>query len=402
MPRAGWTKPDADHRLSDHVAFAVLTRVFPPAVVDEVIAEVGRQQRRTRMLPSRIVVYYVLGLALFSQSSYDQVIRLLVAGQSWSSGWSQEWPVPSKAALYKARTRLGHEPLQLLFDRMALPFADPESTVAFYRGRRLLGLDAATIVTPATTANTAEFAEFRADERVDAVDSPPGPPAVQILGLTELATGAIVGAAVGAQGSTPHAVAAELLPKLGPGHLLLGAAALYSPALWAQAAATGADLLWELPDDATFEAGDRHSDGSFSAQICTPSDPVTQARTALGARIVEHRHNQVVSEAAPRRFLTTLHDPRHAPAAELLGVISHHRSLGSAFDEFRAQRNSPPIVLRSKNPPGVRQEVYGYLCVHYAIRRTIAGTASSIPSPPRIPDSNAAGPDAVDRQQSNR
>jgi len=66
------------------------------------------------------VVYYVLGLALFSTSSYEEVIRMLVSGHSWASGWSHEWSIPTKAALFQARRRLGSEPLRALYDKAAV------------------------------------------------------------------------------------------------------------------------------------------------------------------------------------------------------------------------------------------------------------------------------------------
>ena len=114
MPRAGWVKPETDQRLSDHISIGVLTRVFPPELVDRVVAESGRTELRHRLLPARVVVYYVLGLALFRQASYEEVMRKLVEGLSWASGWAQAWNVPTKAALFKARTRLGPEPLEAL------------------------------------------------------------------------------------------------------------------------------------------------------------------------------------------------------------------------------------------------------------------------------------------------
>ena len=64
-PRAGWVKPETDQRLSDHISIGMLTRVFPPDVVDKVIAQAGRIEQRQRLLPARVVVYYVLGLALY-------------------------------------------------------------------------------------------------------------------------------------------------------------------------------------------------------------------------------------------------------------------------------------------------------------------------------------------------
>src|SRR6266702_2111559 len=70
VPRAGWVKPRTDQRLSDHISIGVLTRVFPLELVDRVVAEAGRTEVRHRLLPARVVVYYVLALALFSQASY--------------------------------------------------------------------------------------------------------------------------------------------------------------------------------------------------------------------------------------------------------------------------------------------------------------------------------------------
>ena len=80
MPRAGWVKPATDQRLSDHISIGVLTRVFPPELVDAVVAEAGRGERRSRLLPARVVVYYVLAMALFSDASYEEVMRQLVEG----------------------------------------------------------------------------------------------------------------------------------------------------------------------------------------------------------------------------------------------------------------------------------------------------------------------------------
>lgn len=86
MPRSGWVKPASDQRLSDHISVGVLTRVFPPGLVDRVVAEAGRGERRHRLLPARVVVYYVLAMALFGDCSYEEVMRQLVEGLAWESG----------------------------------------------------------------------------------------------------------------------------------------------------------------------------------------------------------------------------------------------------------------------------------------------------------------------------
>src|SRR5665648_746334 len=166
MPRAGWVKPETDQRLSDHISLGVLTRVFAPEVVDRVLAQSGRVEKRRRLLPARVVVYYVMGLALFSQSSYEEVMRMLVTGHAWSSGWAQEWTVPSKAALFKARARLGFEPLRDLFAQVAGPMAAP-ACPGFYRGWMVLifvgnATDAAEMYTNVAVGS----ASFRASSQI--------------------------------------------------------------------------------------------------------------------------------------------------------------------------------------------------------------------------------------------
>lgn len=113
MPRAGWRKPDSEQRLSDHISSGVLTRTQPPWMVDAAVASAGRLEFRHRLLPARVVVYYVMALALFSHAAYEEVMRSLVEGLAWSQRWrSTTWTVPTKAAIFQARRRLGAEPLR--------------------------------------------------------------------------------------------------------------------------------------------------------------------------------------------------------------------------------------------------------------------------------------------------
>ena len=69
MPRAGWVKPVSDRRLSDLASVGVLTRVFPPELVDEVIAAAARTEKRNRALPARVMAYFSIGMALYSEGS---------------------------------------------------------------------------------------------------------------------------------------------------------------------------------------------------------------------------------------------------------------------------------------------------------------------------------------------
>jgi hypothetical protein len=107
--------------ITDRIALGALTRTFPPELVDQVIQQTGRAEQRRRLLPARVVVYFVLALALYGQVAYEEVMRCLVEGLGWARqarrgrrSWPY-WHVPGASALVEARTRLGPEPLGVLF-----------------------------------------------------------------------------------------------------------------------------------------------------------------------------------------------------------------------------------------------------------------------------------------------
>jgi hypothetical protein len=77
-------KPESDRRLSDLVSVGLLTRVFPPDVVDEVIAESGRTEQRHRSLPARTMAYFAIGMALHADGSYEDVLGLMTDGLACS------------------------------------------------------------------------------------------------------------------------------------------------------------------------------------------------------------------------------------------------------------------------------------------------------------------------------
>ena len=241
MPRAGWVKPPTEQRLSDHISVGVRTRVFPPEVVDAVVDASGRAERRHRLLPARVTTYYVLAMALFSHASYEEVMRFLVDGLAWQSGWSQRWQVPTKAAISQARKRLGVEPMQALYESTARPLGTAATAGVWLRGRRLLSLDGTCLDLADTPANADAFGRpgsGRGDGRGGAF------PQLRVVGLCESGTHAICDAALGPSSDGETTLARGVLRSLEPGMLCLADRNFYSGALWHEAAATGADLLW--------------------------------------------------------------------------------------------------------------------------------------------------------------
>ncbi|MET8129807.1 IS4 family transposase, partial [Streptomyces sp. NPDC005231] len=152
VPGVVWVAASA----SDLSGLGLLTWVYPPGLVDRVVAACGRSEQRKRLLPARLVVYFVLGLALFSPAPYLEVMRHLVAGLR-GLGLLGKWHVPAKSSLFRARQRLGFEPLQVLFAATAKPMANESTPGAFWRGLRLLAVDGTCWDVADTAANQAAF-----------------------------------------------------------------------------------------------------------------------------------------------------------------------------------------------------------------------------------------------------
>lgn len=372
MPRSGWVKPETDQRLSDHISIGVLTRVFPLELVDRVVAEAGRVEQRHRLLPARVVVYYVLAMALFADSSYEEVMRALVEGLAWASGWRQVWEVPAKGSIFKARSRLGREPLRLLFEAVARPLASETTRGAFYRQWRLMSLDGTCLDVADTVANDQEFGRPGSSRR----EGGGAFPQLRLVALSETGTHAICAAALGPLSSSENTLADELLPALEPGMLCLADRGFYSFGRWQNARQTGAQLLWRVKANMVLPREQQLSDGSYLTRIYADQPDQRAHRNGQQVRVVEYQLDDGLSDAEQRyRLLSTILSPEQAPATEL-GPLYHERwEIENALDELKVHQRGPRVVLRSKAPDGVYQEAYGYLCTHYAIRRLMHDAA---------------------------
>ena len=132
-------------RITDYISLGVVAKAFPVAAVKSVLAATGRGSLRQRDLPAHVVVYYVIALALYMQSSYREVLRCLLEGIQWLLNPTVRIKVTGKSGISQARTRLGVEPLRQLHDEVVRPIATKATRGAWYRGWRLVSLDGSTL-----------------------------------------------------------------------------------------------------------------------------------------------------------------------------------------------------------------------------------------------------------------
>jgi Insertion element 4 transposase N-terminal/Transposase DDE domain len=347
--------------LSDLVSVGVLTRAFPPALVDEVIAGVGRTEQRHRSLPARVMAYFSIGMALHSEGSYEDVLALLTDGLAWVSG---EEPVklPSKSAIFQARARLGVEPVHALFSRVAAPLAEPGVAGAWLTGRRLVAIDGTCL----DVADTAENAEFFGRPGVNKGEQAAFPQA-RIVALAECGSHAMFDAVVGSYTTAENTLARDLVDRLEPGMLVLADRGFCGFPLWSRAFATGADLLWRAMPNMKPRHVETLPDGSWLAEL-RPSGNAGRHAKPLAIRVIDYHLDDGRPNDETYRLFTTILDPDDATATDLAVAYAQRWEIEGAFDELKTHQRGPRTVLRSKSPDLVLQEIWGHLCCHFAIR----------------------------------
>jgi hypothetical protein len=370
VPRAGQVKPPAAERLPDRIAVGLLTATFPPDLVDRVIMETGRVQRRSRLLPARVVVYYVLAMCLFFGQGYEEVARLLTDGLAYARRWRGAWQVPTTAAITRARAKLGPEPLRALFAAACKPLAGPGGAAAFYRSWRVVAVDGTTFDVPDTAANAGFFGRPGAARGAGSGAFPQ----VRVAALGECGTHAIFAAQMGPLAVHETELARRLFADLQPGMLMIADRGFSGFDLWRAAAAAGADLLWRVKNSAVLPVAEQLADGSYLSQIYAARDKRRHADPAT-VRVVEYT---LAGQATVYRLITTILDPAQAPAADLAALYAQRWELETCFDELKTHQGAPHMVLRSQTPGGVEQEVYGFLLVHYAIRSLMYQAAAGV------------------------
>ena len=333
----------AGRRFTDGINLGVLTRIFHRDLVDEVLAAAGRQERRSRLLPARVVVYYVLALCLFFEDSYEEVMRKLVNGLRFLSIWRDEWHVPTDGAISQARTRLGEQPLKALFEQVAQPLAVAGTTGAWFHGWRVMAVYGVIVDVPNTEKNRAEFGKKRHHK-----DGESPFPQVRIVGLAECGTHAVIAAAFDSWRVQERELFGRFLDHLEPGMLVLADRGFYSYDMWTTVRDSGVELVWRIKDDINLDNLGWLPDGSYRSELI-PAELKADLKKGLRqsipdevripVRVIEYMvANRKEGERELIRLITSIADHELAPAIELAALYHDRWEFELTLDEIETHQ----------------------------------------------------------------
>ena len=325
------------------------------------LEEAGGRERRLRLLPSRVGVYFVLAMCLFPRSGYRGVWGKLTAGLR-----ALGLAVPSGKALRDLRRRIGVPPVRRLFEILAGPLGRPRTPGIMFGGYRTVSFDGCkSIKVPDTGKNRAWLGKQKAS------NGETGYPALALMTLVETGTRALLGAVFGpgAEGETGQA--RELLPLLDETMLLLIDRGFDGGDFLAAVAATKAQFLVRLTSTRRLPVLRRLPDGSFLSVIGGVKVRIITAKVSVTC-------HDGTAYGGVYRLATTLLDHRAYPADALM-TLYHERWEHEIT--YLALRHTllQGRVLRSKDPAGIEQEMRALLALYQALRTAITGAVQSVP-----------------------
>jgi hypothetical protein len=294
------------------------------------------------------------------------VLRRLLDGAMWI--WPDEIRVATESAITQARQRLGAKPIELLYHEEVDPIAKKSTRGAWFRRWRVVSLDGTTFDVADSKKNAAAFGRPGASRGKSAY------PQTRVVGFVENGTHVLFGAQMDRYDVGETTIARRILGRLRRNMLCLADRNFLCYPLWKQALATRAALVWRAKLQLVLPKLQKLADGSYLAKFYPSPKHRQQDREGILVRLIDYR---IDGFRGTYRLVTNILDPAQAPALELARLYSERWTIETALDEIKTHLRGSRMVLRSKIPELVRQDVYGLLLAHFGIRSVMHDAALS-------------------------
>jgi Transposase DDE domain/Insertion element 4 transposase N-terminal len=360
----------AGTNLTEELTVQALERAVPQGEIRAVAAAYRRPGQRRRKLPLEVLLLVSILMNLYTEEALARVLGKLYRGVRLL-GPEPAAGLAGRSALCQGRARLGVRPVVALFHRVCQPLATGATAGACLFGLRVLGLDGTAEDVPDTPANERAFGRPRSGRGAGAF------PQVKGVYLVECGTHAVLDAGFWPCRTSERVGGLRLLRSVGAGTLLLWDRGFHSFEMAARARAREAHFLGRVPGQVKLVPHTLLPDGSFWAWLAPSDRAQRRAGVRLRVRVLVYT---LTDPARPgygktHRLITSLLDPRTYPARELIVAYHERWEVELTIDEIDTHQRLAPRPLRSQQPLGVLQELYGLLIAHYAVRAVMRDAA---------------------------
>jgi hypothetical protein len=373
----------------DQVSLGVLMTAVPRDAVDSAVAGCGVQARRSDgTLPPHVVVYLTMALCLFAEDDYEEVATKVTGALTRFGCWDSCWQVPSSSGITQARVRLGAPVMEEIFESVVAPVGTMDTRGAWLRQWRVLAIDGFDVDMPDTPENAAAFGYAGSGDNRSAF------PKARVVALAECGSHAFLAGEVAGYDVGEQTLGMRLYPRLRRDELLTADRGFYSFEAWSLAVGTGAALLWRAPTGLRLPVVRVLADGTYLSVVIDAKirgkrrEAIVRAardgreldpEQAYLVRVLEYdvpdREGNGTGELIV--LLTSILDPADARADELADTYHQRWEQETSHDQLKTHLRGPGRLLRSRLPDLVRQEIWAWLIVHYAMAVLITRAAEA-------------------------
>lgn len=353
----------ASTHFAEQVNIPALNKIISSRHINRVLEQTGKREQRCRKVSAAFCMWFCIALNLFSDEPYQHVLSKLVKGLRYI--WSDpNVTLPGKSALCAARSRLGVKPVVALFHQTAKPLADFGTPGAFLLGLRLMAIDGSTELLADTPENVASFGRHTAGRGTSAF------PQAQVVYLSECCTHAIVDAGIWPLHTSERVGGLRLLRSLAPGMLVLIDRGFFSYTMAHSIVyERGAHFLARVGAHVTLKPVKYLKDGSYTAYLYPSDYRRKRSGELMLVRVLQYTLSDPKRPGygIVHRLVTSLMDPDHAPAMDLICAYHERWEVELAIDEMETHQREAGTPLRSRKPLGVIQEFYALLIAFNAL-----------------------------------
>lgn len=334
-----------------------LTEHVSAEMVDEALAATGTRERRIRRLPSRVVVYFVLALALFPRLGYRNVFTKLCLNTTAVA-------TITDSALTQARRRIGVAPLRWLFDMPRGPAPTITREGSFFGKYRICAIDGMVLTLPDTAQILTKYTHHPGHH------GGTGYPQARVLALVACGTRSIIDAVFGPTNIGETTYTPALLPSMKLGMLILADRNFASAGLLHRIGQAGAHYLVRVKNGRNLPERQTLADGSYLSLLAGVPVRVLTAKITL--------HTGAGDSSETYRLVTSLTDPKEGTAKQLMGLYHERWEIETTFREIKSTLLQGQ-VLRSKSVLLVEQEIYALLIVEQLLRTVMSEATNAVP-----------------------
>ena len=344
--------------------YPTFQRHLDPSWIEEALATTGTATLRKRRLPAERVVWLVIGMALLRDRPIAEVVRQLDLAMPSGDGRR----TVASSSVSQARTRLGPDPMEWLYERTAALWADASADRSRWRGLALYGLDGTTVRVPDSEANRAHFGGQEAGvDRGGKDRGASGYPLVRLVTVMALRSHLVSATCFGPYATDERQYAKALYASIPANSLVLMDRAYLDAAVFHELSAANRHWLTPAKSTTTWRVIEDLGKGDQLVEMETSAEARRKhphLPTHFDVRAIRYQRKGY----QPRILLTSLVDAKQYPANELRALYHERGEVELGFGEIKTDMLQRLEAIRSKTPDAVAQELWGLLLAYNLIR----------------------------------